>query len=70
MSWVQVGSMVVGLPTVTLQFPRSLAAWLRLRTFTQCNFESPDMARVEVGFAAILLLVVILQVLPSKNMQR
>ena len=61
---LQLGSMIVGLPAVTLQFPKTLAAWLRLRTFTQCSFESPDMVRVEVGFAAILLLVLILQVRP------
>lgn len=60
---MQVGSMIVGLPTVTLQFPRTLAAWLRLRMFTQTSFEFPDMIRVEAGFMAILFLVVMLQLL-------
>jgi hypothetical protein len=59
--FLQIGSMIVGLPLVTLQFPKSLAAWLRLRTFTQVSFEFPEMIRVEAGFAAILLLVVLLQ---------
>ena len=54
--------MIVGLPTVTLQFPKTLAAWLQLRTFTQMSFEFPEMIRVEAGFLAIFLLVVMLQV--------
>lgn len=59
---MQLGSLVVGLPTVTLQRPQTLVAWLRLRTFAQSSFEFPEMIRVEAGFTAIVLLVIVLQV--------
>lgn len=52
---------MVGLPTVTLQQPQTLVAWMRLRTFAQSSFEFPEMIRVEAGFTAIVLLVIVLQ---------
>jgi hypothetical protein len=59
---LQLGSLVVGLPVVTLEFPETVTAWLRLRQFTHSSFELPEMVRVEAGVAATLLLVIILQV--------
>jgi hypothetical protein len=60
---MQLGSLVVGLPTVSLKFPQTLVAWLRLRHFVHTSFEFPEMIRVEAGFTAIVLLVIALQVM-------
>jgi hypothetical protein len=59
---LQLGALVVGLPSVQLQFPRSVIAWFRLRQFVFTSFEFRDMVKVELGFTAMLALIILLQV--------
>lgn len=61
-SFAQLGALLVGLPPVQLQHPRSFAAWFSLRQFVIRSFEFPSFIKVEIGHAATLGLLVILQV--------